>query len=114
MGTGGSQPAALRTLQPSEGRRRSLAHVQIANQYTILKSCLHNPAMFDKLSLNLNTKMLLARVLTISQRADGMWNLITAINSLRNGLGHFLDAVQRDMKFEIMPNPISESWKIQS
>ncbi len=68
----------------------------------ILKASLYNQATFDKMNLTFHHKLLFARAFTVSQRADGMWDLIVAINTLRNGIAHSLDPQQRQKKFVSM------------
>jgi len=68
----------------------------------ILKASLYNQAVFDKMSLTFHSKLLFARAFTISQRADGMWELMGSINTLRNGIAHSLDPEQRQKKFDSM------------
>jgi hypothetical protein len=64
----------------------------------IVKNSLYNPAFAEK--LNFHHKLLFARAFTVSQRGDVMWDLLAAINVLRNSIAHSLDAEQRRKKFQ--------------
>jgi hypothetical protein len=65
-----------------------------------LKHSLYNPELFEKMNLNFHHKLLFARAFSVSLRAEGVWDLIAAINALRNSIAHSLDGEQRQKKFD--------------
>jgi hypothetical protein len=78
-------------------------HLLLEDRFnSILRNSIYNPEVLDKFSLTFAQKMHLVRGFCISQRGPGMWELLSAMNALRNALAHSLDAVQRQKKFEVV------------
>ena len=69
---------------------------------SILRSVLYNPEVFEKVKLNFGHKQILAKGFCVSRRSPGMWDLLTAINSLRNSIAHSLDATRRRQKYDAL------------
>ena len=65
-----------------------------------LTHSLYNPEVFEKMNLTFHHKLLFARAFSVSLRGEGMWELIAAINTLRNAIAHSLDAGKRQAKFD--------------
>ncbi len=65
-----------------------------------LRHSLYNPELLDKMKLNFHHKMLFAQSFAVSKRGAGIWELIAAINTLRNGIAHSLDEEQRRKQFQ--------------
>jgi hypothetical protein len=65
-----------------------------------LTHSLYDPELFEKMSLTFHHKLLFARAFSVSLRGEGMWELIAAINTLRNAIAHSLDAGKRQTKFD--------------
>ncbi len=77
------------------------AHLMLEERLNnILRSCLYNPDIFDKMKLTFATKMLFAQAFAVSQNGSGMWELIAAINTLRNSIAHSLDDAHRQQRFQ--------------
>jgi hypothetical protein len=69
---------------------------------SILQKCLFNPEVLDACNLRFVQKMYLVRGFCISPHGEGIWELVAAINALRNGIAHSLDREQRQKKFDRM------------
>jgi hypothetical protein len=65
-----------------------------------LRHSLYNPELLDTMKLNFHHKMLFAQSFAVSKRGAGIWELIAAINALRNGIAHSLDEEQRRKQFQ--------------
>jgi hypothetical protein len=65
-----------------------------------LKHSLYNPELFEKMTLNFHHKLQFARAFSVSLRREGMWELIAAVNTLRNAIAHPLDGEKRQTKFD--------------
>src|SRR5436309_2821356 len=58
---------------------------------SILLNSVYNPEGLDRWKLSFNQKLHLAKAFCISPHREGTFELLTAINSLRNGIAHSLD-----------------------
>ncbi len=66
---------------------------------SILRNCVYFPEFLASTSLRFQQKMQLVRAFCISPNGDGIWELISAINALRNGIAHSLDPDKRTEQF---------------
>jgi hypothetical protein len=64
-----------------------------------VKHSLYNPELFDKMNLTFERKLMFARAFSVSLRGEGMWELIAAVNALRNAIAHSLDVEKCQKKF---------------
>lgn len=66
----------------------------------ILKHFVFNPTLLDRSNLRFYQKIQLARAFSLDESDNNVWDLIEAINSLRNQLAHSLDEDRRRPKVE--------------
>lgn len=65
----------------------------------MLKHSLYNPELFEKMNLNFHHKLQFVRAFSVSLHGEGMWELIAAVNTLRNAIARSLDGEKRQAKF---------------
>jgi len=71
-------------------------HLLLEDRFNaILRHSIYNPEVLDKFSLTFAQKLHLVRGFAVSERGPGIWELLAAMNALRNALAHSLDAAQR-------------------
>src|SRR4051812_28326134 len=66
----------------------------------ILDTFLFHPEYLDSARFHFAQKVYLARTMSLDEHANPMWDLILAINALRNDLAHALDSVKRQQKLD--------------
>lgn len=67
---------------------------------SILAKSLYNPELLEGCNLRFSQKLQLVRAFCISPHGDGTWEMVAAINALRNGIAHSLDQQKRNEKFQ--------------
>ncbi len=68
----------------------------------ILKLHVWNGEHVDDAGLGFYRKVQLARAFALRKSKLGMWDLLLAINALRNGLSHSLDSADREKKLDAL------------
>ena len=77
------------------------AHLLLEEAFnSILAKCLYDPELLESCNLRFNQKVQLVRAFCMSPHGDGIWEIITAMNALRNAIAHSLDQQKRDDKFQ--------------
>ena len=66
----------------------------------IIAKFVFHPKLIPPLRLGFVQKMDLARSMSLDESENGMWNMIAAINELRNQLSHSLDTNKRILKVD--------------
>ena len=66
----------------------------------ILGKFVFHPEYLEGANLRFAQKVALARSVSLDEHANSMWELLLAVNALRNELAHALDSEKRQRKFD--------------
>jgi hypothetical protein len=66
----------------------------------ILSKFLFHPEYLEKANLRFAQKVALARSISLDEQANSIWELLLAVNALRNELAHALHPEKRQRKFD--------------